>query len=66
MILLALYSAYRWFRTTKEQYVASDTEDKKTILESISVVLNNIKDRSSSVISDSVGVDDDEAINNSA
>jgi len=64
MTLLALYSAYRWSRTTKEQF--AETEETKTILESISVILNNVKERSFPENSDSVGVDDDEAINNSA
>lgn len=64
IILLALYAVYRWFRTTKEQFASS--EERKTILESINDVLNNIKQRTSSVVSDVVGGDDDEATNNSA
>lgn len=65
IILVALYAAYRKFRTTKEQFATS--EERKTILESINDVLSNIKQRSSSMVSNVINTDDDEdAINNSA
>jgi len=66
IILVALYVAYRRFRATKEQFANSDIQKTKTFIDTINSILNNISQRKSSVVTDDVGEDDEEAKNNSA